>query len=150
MFCLPLAINPPFMTRPLRVRGFTLLELLVVMVIIGLLVSYVGPKYFSQVSKSEVKTAKAQIDALEKALDTYRLDTGHYPSNEQGLSALFVAPSNEPKWHGPYLKKAVPTDPWGQAYLYRMPGEQAEVEIVSLGTDGRVGGQGDADDIGNW
>src|SRR5688500_16946183 len=87
------------------VGGFTLLELLVVMVIIGLLAGYVAPKYFSQVGKSEVKAAQAQIDSLEKALDQYRLDTGHYPATEQGLVALTARPANEPKWQGPYLKK---------------------------------------------
>ena len=98
-------------------RGFTLLELLVVMVIIGLLAGYVAPKYFSQIGKSEVKIARAQIDALEKALDQYRLDVGRYPSTEQGLAALVAPPANEPKWQGPYLKKAVPPDPWGHAYI---------------------------------
>ena len=115
----------------LKSRGFTLLELLVVMVIIGMLVSYVGPKYFSQIGKSEVKTARAQIDGLEKALDTYRLDTGHYPTTEQGLAALFIAPANEAKWQGPYLKKTVPLDPWGNAYNYKSPGEHSEVDISS-------------------
>lgn len=135
----------------LRNRGFTLLELLVVMVIIGMLVSYVGPKYFSQIGKSEVKTAKAQIDGLEKALDTYRLDTGHYPSTEQGLAALFAAPANEAKWQGPYLKKTVPVDPWGNAYIYKSPGEHGEVDISSYGSDGQPGGtKDDAKDIGNW
>src|SRR4051812_44642700 len=94
-------------------HGFTLLELLVVMVIIGLLAGYVGPRYFAQVGKSEVKVARAQIDALEKALDQYRIDVGHYPSNEQGLASLNTAPANESKWAGPYLKKTVPLDPWG-------------------------------------
>src|SRR5450830_1149395 len=99
--------------------GFTLLELLVVMVIIGLLAGYVGPKYFAQIGKSEVKTARAQIDALGKALDQYRLDTGHYPNTEQGLPALNTAPSDEAKWQGPYLQKAVLNDPWGKAYQYK-------------------------------
>src|ERR1700682_1530453 len=92
--------------------GFTLLELLVVMVIIGLLAGYVGPKYFAQIGKSEVKATKAQIDALEKALDQYRLDIGRYPTTEQGLTALVTRPASEPKWSGPYLKKEVPLDPW--------------------------------------
>jgi general secretion pathway protein G len=132
-------------------RGFTLLELLVVMVIIGMLVSYVGPKYFAQIGKSEVKTARAQIDALEKALDTYRLEMGHYPSTEQGLAALFVAPANETKWQGPYLKKGVPLDPWGNAYQYKSPGEHGDVDIISYGSDGQPGGAKDeAKDIGNW
>jgi general secretion pathway protein G len=132
-------------------RGFTLLELLVVMVIIGMLVSYVGPKYFAQIGKSEVKTARAQIDALEKALDTYRLDVGHYPTTEQGLTALFTSPANEMKWQGPYLKKGVPLDPWGNAYQYKSPGEHGDVDIVSYGSDGQPGGaKDDAKDIGNW
>jgi general secretion pathway protein G len=131
-------------------KGFTLLELLVVMVIIGLLVSYVGPKYFSQVGKSEIKTAKAQIDALEKALDQYRLEMGHYPTTEQGLGALFVQPNNEPKWQGPYLKKASPPDPWGNSYLYKSPGEHGEIDIISYGSDGKAGGANENADIVNW
>ncbi|NOU25012.1 MAG: type II secretion system major pseudopilin GspG [Methylotenera sp.] len=130
--------------------GFTLLELLVVMVIIGLLVSYVGPKYFAQVGKSEVKTAKAQINALEQALDQYRLETGHYPSTEQGLDALFNKPSNEAKWAGPYLKKAPPADPWGNAYIYKSPGEHADIDLMSFGNDGKQGGKDEAADINNW
>ena len=140
-----------FKQLPSRSNGFTLLELLVVMVIIGMLVSYVGPKYFAQIGKSEVKTARAQIDSLEKALDTYRLDTGHYPTTEQGLAALFTAPANESKWQGPYLKKAVPVDPWGNAYIYKAPGEHGDVDIISYGSDGQPGGtKDDAKDIGNW
>lgn len=130
--------------------GFTLLELLVVMVIIGLLAGYVGPKYFSQVGKSQVKTAKAQIDALEKALDQYRLDTGRYPGMDQGLAALITRPPNEAKWDGPYLKKSVPLDPWGNPYVYKIPGEHGEFDLVSLGKDGQVGGTGEAADITNW
>ncbi len=130
--------------------GFTLLELLVVMVIIGLLAGYVGPKYFAQVGKSQVKTARAQIDALEKALDQYRLDTGNYPAMEQGLAALVSRPSNESKWDGPYLKKSVPADPWGNAYVYKRPGEHGEFDLLSLGKDGQPGGTGEAGDITNW
>ncbi len=131
--------------------GFTLLELLVVMVIIGMLVSYVGPKYFSQVGKSQVKTVLAQIDGLEKALDTYRLEVGHYPTTEQGLAALITAPANEPKWNGPYLKKAVPPDPWGNPYVYKSPGEHGEIDLMSYGSDGQSGGDtGETKDIGNW
>jgi len=103
----------------MRQSGFTLLELLVVVAIIGVLAGYVGPRYFSQIGKSEVNAARAQIDALEKALDQYRLDTGGYPNAELGLGALLARPNNEPKWAGPYLKKAVPPDPWGRPYLYR-------------------------------
>ena len=138
------------MNHSQRRRGFTLLELLVVMVIIGLLASYVGPKYFGQVGKSEIKTAMAQIDAFGKALDQYRLDTGHYPATELGLNALIARPPNEPKWAGPYLTKAVPPDPWGNAYLYRAPGEHGDYDLLSLGKDGQPGGVGDAVDITNW
>lgn len=136
--------------KRIKQLGFTLLELLVVMVIIGLLASYVGPKYFAQIGKSEVKTAKAQIDSLGKALDQYRLDTGHYPSTENGLAALNAAPANESKWNGPYLQKKIPSDPWDHAYLYKMPGEHGDYDLISLGNDGAAGGAGEAADIGNW
>ena len=135
---------------PLRRRGFTLLELLVVMVIIGLLAGYVGPRFFSQIGKSETKVAAAQIDAFGKALDQYRLDVGRYPSTAQGLQALQVAPTGESRWQGPYLKKAVPADPWGKPYQYRQPGEHGEYDILSLGADAQPGGEGPAADIGNW
>jgi len=131
-------------------RGFTLLELLVVMVIIGLLAAYVGPKYFSQVGKSEVKMAQAQIDALEKALHQYRLDVGSYPATEQGLAALVNRPSNEARWQGPYLAKTPPSDPWGRPYVYKYPGERAEFDLLSFGKDGQLGGEGEAADIKNW
>ena len=130
--------------------GFTLLELLVVVAIIGLLAGYVAPRYFSQLGKSEAGVARAQIDALEKALDQYRLDTGRYPTTEQGLNALVVKPANEPKWNGPYLRKGLPTDPWGNAYLYKIPGQRNEFDIVSYGKDGQPGGAGDAADVGNY
>jgi len=130
--------------------GFTLLELLVVVAIIGLLAGYVGPRYFSQIGKSEVQLTRAQIDALGKTLDQYRLDTGHYPSTEQGLAALFTRPANEPKWAGPYLKKAVPQDPWGRPYVYVLPGEHGEYDLLSYGKDGQPGGTGEAADITNW
>jgi general secretion pathway protein G len=133
----------------IRPFGFTLLELLVVIVIIGLLVSYVGPRYFSQIGKSEVSAAKAQIDALEKALDQYRLDTGRYPTSEVGLSGLMTRPNNEPKWNGPYLKKEVPLDPWGKAYIYKIPGERGEYDLMSYGKDGQPGGTGENIDITN-
>jgi general secretion pathway protein G len=131
-------------------RGFTLLELLVVIAIIGLLAGYVAPKYFSQIGRSEVSLAKAQVDAFEKALDQYRLDLGQYPTSEQGLAALFSPPSGESKWRGPYIKKGIPEDPWGRAYQYRRPGEHGEYDLFSYGKDGAPGGTGEAADITNW
>jgi general secretion pathway protein G len=129
-------------------EGFTLLELLVVIVIIGLLAGYVAPRYFAQVGRSEVQVARAQIDALEKALDQYRLDMKRYPSPEEGLEALVAAPAGAKTWQGPYLKKAVPSDPWGHPYVYRPGGVAGEFELVSLGRDGKPGGAGDDADIG--
>ena len=134
-----------------RCRGFTLLELLVVMVIIGLLASYVAPRFMDQIGKSEIKATRAQLDAFDKALAAYRLDTGRYPSTEQGLRALTDRPSDEAKWSGPYLSKALPSDPWGRAYQYRSPGEQGrDHDIVSLGKDGQRGGTGENADISVW
>lgn len=131
--------------------GFTLIELLIALVIIGLLVGVVGPALFKNVGKSEVTTAKAQIDAFVKAIDQYRLDTGHYPSNEQGLVALVERPAGEAKWNGPYLKKAVPLDPWGHPYRYASLGSHsADYDIYSLGQDGAPGGENEGADLGNW
>ena len=126
--------------------GFTLLELLVVVLIIGLLASYVGPKYFSQISKSEATAAKAQIEAYAKAVDNFRLDMGRFPTTEEGLAALMVRPADGDKWNGPYLRKDVVPDPWGHAYVYKAPGTKSEYEILSYGRDGQPGGTGlDAD-----
>ena len=130
-----------------RQFGFTLLELLVVMVIIGLLVSYVGPRYFNQLGKSEVKAAKAQINAFQKALDVYRLDNGAYPDQQLGLNALITAPQGAAKWNGPYLQKSIPNDPWDHPYIYRIPGEKAEYDLISYGADGRPGGTDENADI---
>jgi general secretion pathway protein G len=127
--------------------GFTLLELLVVVTIIGLLAAYVGPKYFSQLGRSEQGVAKAQVEAFARALDTYRLEVGRYPSSEEGLDALLSKPANAARWNGPYLQKAVPDDPWGHAYIYRSPGVTGDFEITSYGKDGQPGGTGDAADV---
>jgi len=118
-------------------KGFTLLELLVVIVIIGLLAGYVAPRYFSQVGKSEVQVARAQIDALEKAIDQYRLDNRRYPTSEEGLAAV-----------APYMKKTVPNDPWGRPYVYQIPGDKADYTVLSYGRDGKPGGTGEDADIG--
>lgn len=130
-------------------RGFTLLELLVVIVIIGLLAAYVGPKYFSQIGRSQVQVTRAQIDSFDKALDQYRIDTGHYPTTDAGLVALISQPANEPTWRGPYLKKAIPLDPWGNQYVYRQPSTDTvrEYDLISYGRDGKSGGSGDDADI---
>ena len=119
-----------------RERGFTLIELLIVMVILGLLAALVGPKMFGKVGKSRQKAAKAQIALFETTLDTYRLDTGKYPTTEQGMQALRVKPSGVERWDGPYLPKAVPLDPWGHPYEYRCPGEHGDYDLISLGAEG--------------
>lgn len=121
------------------------------MVIIGLLASFVAPRYFDQIGKSETKVARAQLDALDKALATYRLDTGHYPSTAQTLRALVERPADESKWAGPYLAKALPNDPWGRPYVYRLPGDAShDFELLTLGKDGQVGGAGENADVSVW
>jgi general secretion pathway protein G len=131
-------------------NGFTLIELLVVMVIIGLLAALVGPRFIRQEEKAKIKAAKAQIELLSTALDTFRLDVGRYPSSEEGLEALRTKPGGLERWDGPYLKKDVPLDPWGKAYAYKSPGEHGPFDIVSYGADGVSGGEGDNHDITNW
>ncbi|WP_242448845.1 type II secretion system major pseudopilin GspG [Burkholderia metallica] len=127
-------------------KGFTLLELLVVLLIIALLAGYVGPKLFSQVDKAKVKSTEAQMKTIGDALTQFRLDTGRYPTADEGLDALVVEPQDASGWSGPYLAKSVPKDAWGRAYQWNVPGRDSEAEIVSLGRDGRPGGSGvDAD-----
>ncbi|MNN04538.1 Type II secretion system protein G precursor [compost metagenome] len=133
-----------------RQQGFTLLELLVVLVVLGLLAGLVAPKYFNQLGKSEAKVARAQIEGLSKALDLYRLEIGHYPSSEQGLQALTAAPTDETRWAGPYLQKTVPQDPWGRNYIYRSPGENGEYDLLSMGKDGQPGGEGENAEVTSW
>ena len=133
-----------------RQAGFTLVELLVVLVILSLIMGLVGPRVLSYLSDSRVKAAKLQIDSLSAALDLFYLDTGRYPSKSEGLDVLIERKPSVEHWNGPYLQQnALPLDPWGNPYEYRIPGEQTAYEIVSLGADGREGGTDDASDITN-
>lgn len=128
-------------------KGFTLLELLIVLIIIGLLAALIGPKLIGRVGESKQKTAKVQIEMLCTALDTFRLDTGKYPDEEQGLAAL-INGGDIKNWKGPYLKKNfVPKDPWGNDYIYKYNGETKEYEIISFGGDSAEGGKGEDADI---
>lgn len=130
--------------------GFTLVELLVVMIIIGLLAALVGPRFIRQEEKAKIKAAKAQIELLSTALDTFRLDIGRYPSSEEGLDALVRKPGSVDKWDGPYLKKDMPLDPWGKGYVYKSPGEHGAFDLLSYGADGVSGGEGDNRDVTSW
>jgi general secretion pathway protein G len=138
--------------RPWRdQRGFTLIELLVVIIVLGLLVGLVGPRLFGRVGQSKQAAAKAQIELLGATLDQYRLDVGRYPDQAQGLNALNQNPGNVPNWNGPYLKKSVPNDPWGNAYKYRCcPGQHGEYDLWSDGGDGAPGGEGENADVTSW
>lgn len=130
--------------------GFTLLELLVVVAIIGLLAAFVGPRLFGNVSKSEITTAKAQIEAFSRALESYRIDTGRFPDSALGLQALVTRPPETQKWNGPYLQKEVPLDPWGNPYSYKRPGaNNRDFEILSYGRDGSPGGTDEDADLSN-
>ena len=131
--------------------GFTLVELLVVMVILVLLASLVAPRVIGYLGSSRTKTAKVQIESLSTSLELYKLDTGRYPEERQGLTALVERPSDTKNWNGPYLKKdKVPPDPWGQPYRYRFPGQRGTFDIFSLGADNREGGDGEDQDVASW
>ena len=130
-------------------RGFTLVELLVVMVIIGLLAALVGPRLFPKLGKGKQAAAKAQIELLSQALDQFRLDTGRYPTTLEGLNALMINPGIE-RWNGPYLKKSVPDDPWGKPYVYQSFGTHGEYDLLSYGRDGMPGGEGEDKDVASW
>jgi len=132
-------------------RGFTLVELLVVITIIALIMGIVGPRVLGYLSESKAKAAKIQIESFASALDLYYLDTGRYPAGSEGLAALVRKPGNVSTWNGPYLKGgAVPPDPWGNAYVYRSPGQNGAYDILSYGSDGSEGGTGSAQDITSW
>ena len=138
-------------SRRARDAGFTFIEIMVVVSIIGLLMALVGPRFIRQQEKAEVKAAAAQIELLGTALDTFRLDVGRYPTTQEGLGALVQRPFGLERWDGPYLKKGVPADPWGHPYFYRGPGEGGRpYDVYSLGADGAPGGDGNNRDVTSW
>jgi general secretion pathway protein G len=130
--------------------GFTLIELLIVVIILGVLAALVGPRLFGRVGQSRQAAARVQIELLGAALDQFKLDVGRYPNSQEGLQALQQSPGNAPGWEGPYLKKDVPRDPWGNPYQYRSPGEHGEYDLSSFGSDGTPGGDGEAGDVTSW
>jgi general secretion pathway protein G len=136
--------------RSRRNAGFTFIEMIVVVSIIGLLLALVGPRFIRGQEKAEVKAAAAQIENLGTALDTFRLDVGRYPSTQEGLGALNQRPSAADRWDGPYLKEAIPADPWGRPFFYRSPGEHGAYDLYSLGADGAPGGDGPNRDVASW
>ena len=137
-------------SRKRYIKGFTLTELLVVLVIIGLLAALVGPVLYQRINPAKQSVAHAQIENFMSALDTYFLDIGKFPSQQQWLNALRLKQDGDSKWNGPYLKKDIPADPWGSSFVYRSPGRNGGYEIISYGADGKEGGDGDNEDINSW
>lgn len=147
----PVASTSPRRRSREQEAGYTLVELLVVITIIGLIVALVGPRVLNYLGESKVKTAKIQIQGFSSALDLYYLDTGRYPTSSEGLGALVQRTAGLASWNGPYLKGgSVPLDPWGKAYVYRSPSEHGPYDIVSRGADGQEGGSGTAADVTSW
>jgi len=136
--------------KPHRHAGFTLIELMIVLFILGLLAALVAPRLMGRVGKAKQKTAQAQIQMLATALDLYHLDVGRYPTDEEGLRSLYAKPESLSSWSGPYLDKAVPKDPWARDYVYKCPGEHGPYDLYSLGADGQPGGESENADITNW
>jgi general secretion pathway protein G len=147
-------MTPILVTRLRRIardqHGFTLIELLVVVIILGLLAALVGPRFFGRVGQSKQAAARVQIELLGTALDQFKLDTGRYPTSQEGLQALQVNPGNLSGWDGPYLKKDVPRDPWNNPYNYKSPGDHGEYDLWSYGADNAPGGEGEAADVTSW
>ncbi len=140
---------PRFVTGQSGRKGFTLVEILIVLVIIGLIAALVGPRLFPKLGKGKQAAAKAQIELLGQALDQFRLDTGRYPTTQEGLKALMTNPGID-KWAGPYLKKDIPVDPWDRPYIYQCPGAHGEYDLFSYGRDGNPGGEGEDQDVVSW
>jgi general secretion pathway protein G len=133
-----------------RDAGFTLIELMIVLFILGLLAALVAPRLMGRVGKAKQKSAQAQMQMLGTALDLFHLDVGRYPTEEEGLRSLYQKPENIPGWAGPYLTKDVPKDPWGRDYIFKCPGEHGPYDLSSLGADGQPGGEGENVDINSW
>jgi len=138
------------MRKDQREAGFTLIELMIVLFILGLLAALVAPRLMGRVGKAKQKAAQAQIQMLSTALDLFHLDVGRYPNSEEGLKALVQKPENLPQWSGPYLDKGLPKDPWGRDYMYKFPGEHGAYDLSTLGADGAPGGEGENTDISNY
>ncbi len=136
--------------KSINEKGFSLIELLVVIIILGLISALVAPKFFGKVDKAQTKTTKAQIELLGSALDDFRLDNGRYPTSEEGLNALREKPGELENWDGPYLPKAIPLDPWNKQYIYKCPGEHGDYDLYSYGRDGVAGGEKSDQDIVSW
>jgi general secretion pathway protein G len=145
------ALRVPKPSRRRDDGGFTLLEMLVVLAIMGLLAAIIAPQVLKYLGTSRSQTAKVQIQNIDAALQLYRLDVGRFPTQEEGLQALVTAPSTAPGWNGPYLQKTQAlNDPWGTPYIYKIPGKHVEADVYTLGSDKAEGGTGEAADVGNW